>query len=134
MTPNIIDKLAWIHIMDRKILCTRSRGKDTYYIPGGKREAGESDQAAVSREVYEELDVRLVLETLRYLGTFEAQAHGKAVGMTVRMTCYTGDYEGELKPSSEIEEMVWMVHADWTRSSPVDKLIFDWLKERDLID
>jgi 8-oxo-dGTP diphosphatase len=134
MTANLIDKLAWIHIVDRKILSTRSRGKDTYYIPGGKREAGESNEAALIREVYEELDIRLVPETIRYVGTFEAQAHGKSAGTTVRMTCYTGDYEGELKPSSEIEEMVWMVHTDWTRSSPVDKLIFDWLKERNLID
>jgi len=27
-----------------------------------------------------------------------------------------------------------MVHADWVRSSPVDKLIFDWLRENDRID
>jgi len=134
MNTTFIDKLAWIYIVDRKILSTRSRGKDTYYIPGGKREAGESDETALIREVSEELDVQLMPETIRYLETFEAQAHGKSAGMTVRMTCYTGDYEGELKPSSEIEEIVWMVHTDWTRSSPVDKLIFDWLKERDLID
>jgi hypothetical protein len=38
-----IDKLAWIHIVDRQILSTRSKGKDTYYIPGGKREGDESD-------------------------------------------------------------------------------------------
>ena len=134
MNPIYIDKLAWIHIVDRKILSTRSRGKDTYYIPGGKREAGETDQRALTREVFEELSVDLVADSLHYMETFEAQAHGKAAGMIVRMTCYTGDYEGELKPSFEIEEMIWMVHADWVRSSPVDKLIFDWLRERDLID
>jgi 8-oxo-dGTP pyrophosphatase MutT (NUDIX family) len=134
MTPNIIDKLAWIHIVDRKILSTRSRAKDTWYLPGGKREAGESDHEALIREIHEELSVDLVSETVRYEGTFEAQAHGKSAGTIVRMTCYTGDYEGELKPSSEIEELVWMIHADWTRSSPVDKLIFDWLKENDRID
>jgi len=134
MNMTFIDKLAWIQIADRKILTTRSHGKDTYYIPGGKREAGETDQVALSREALEELSVRLVPDTVQYMGTFEAQAHGKSAGTIVRMTCYTGDYEGKLKPSSEIEEMVWMVHADWTRSSPVDKLIFDWLKERDLID
>lgn len=30
-----IDKIAWIHIDHGKILSTRSRGKDVYYIPGG---------------------------------------------------------------------------------------------------
>jgi 8-oxo-dGTP diphosphatase len=130
----IIDKLAWIHIKDRRILSTLSRGKDTYYIPGGKRETGESDQDALIREIREELDVRLIPATLKFVGTFEAQAHGKGEGVIVRMTCYTGDFEGEIKPTNEVGEVVWFEHKDKERSSPVDKIIFDWLKERDLID
>lgn len=130
----LIDKLAWLHIVDRKILSTRSRGKDTFYFPGGKREAGETDQAALLREIGEELSVQLLPDTLRYLGTFEAQAHGRTGDVTVRMTCYTGDYEGELQAAAEIEEVRWFVHADWEKCSAVDKLIFDWLKARDLID
>ena len=47
--PAIIDKLAWIYIQDKRILSTRSKGKDTYYIPGGKREAGETDHEALLR-------------------------------------------------------------------------------------
>ena len=31
-----IDKIAWIHLDHGKILSTRSRSKDAYYIPGGK--------------------------------------------------------------------------------------------------
>jgi 8-oxo-dGTP diphosphatase len=131
---NLIDKLAWIQIVDRKILSTRSHEKYTFYLPGGKREGAESDQEALIREISEELSVRLLPETLRYLGTFEAQAHGKAGDVTVRMTCYTGSYEGALQAAAEIEEMRWFVHADWEKCSQVDKLIFDWLKERDLID
>ncbi len=134
MNPTFIDKLAWIHIVDRKILSTRSRGKDTWYLPGGKREPGETDHEALSREVREELSVRLVPDSVQFEGTFEAQAHGKSAGVIVRMTCYSADYEGDLAPASEIEEIVWMVHADWVRSSPVDKLIFDWLSEADRID
>jgi len=45
----MIDKLAYIHIVDRKILSTRSKGKTKYYIPGGKREAGETDWQALFR-------------------------------------------------------------------------------------
>jgi hypothetical protein len=67
-----------------------------------------------------------------YLGTFEAQAHGRKD--KVRMTCYTGDYTGELIPDAEVEEIIWFNYADRGRSSPVDQLIFDWLKARDLID
>jgi 8-oxo-dGTP pyrophosphatase MutT (NUDIX family) len=130
----LIDKLAWIQIVDRKVLSTRSRGKGTFYFPGGKREAGESDYAALIREIGEELSVRLLPETLRYMGVFEAQAHGRTEDVTVRMTCYTGAYEGELLAAAETEEVQWFVYADWQKCSAVDKLIFDWLKERDLID
>jgi 8-oxo-dGTP pyrophosphatase MutT (NUDIX family) len=129
-----IDKLAWIHIVDRRILSTRSIGKDTYYIPGGKREERETDQEALIREVKEELTIDLAPETIQFVGQFEAQAHGKPEGTVVRMTCYTASYIGEIKPDSEIEEIVWFQHRDKDKSSPVDKIIFDWLKEKNLID
>ena len=134
MSANVIDKLAWVQITDRKVLMTRSRGKDTYYIPGGKREAGEADAEALMREVREELSVQLLPDMIQYLGTFEAQAHGKAEGVIVRMTCYWSDFEGDLQPASEIEEMAWFRYPDRKKSSPVDHLIFEWLKQRDLID
>ncbi len=130
----IIDKLAWIHIVDRKVLITRSAGKDTYYIPGGKREEGESDIEALVREIQEELSVNLVTDQQEFIKTFEAQAHGKAEGMIVKMTCYSGPYTGEIHPASEIEEIAWFTYADKAKSSPVDNLIFDWLKSKNLID
>ena len=43
-----IDKLAWIFVKDRKVLSTRSHGKDTHYITGGKREEGESNEQALT--------------------------------------------------------------------------------------
>ncbi len=49
----IVDKIAWIQIGDGKILSTRSRGKNVYYLPGGKREAGETDLDTLVREVEE---------------------------------------------------------------------------------
>lgn len=133
-TLNVIDKVAWIYIQNRRILSTRSHGKDKYYIPGGKRENGESDIDTLSREILEELTVSILPDTAQYIGTFEAQAHGQTSGVIVRMTCYSADYEGELRPDSEISEVVWFQHKDKVLSSPVDNIIFDWLKERDLID
>ncbi|MGW0435502.1 NUDIX hydrolase [Micromonospora sp. NPDC003197] len=126
----IIDKLAWLRIENGKILSTRSHGKDAYYIPGGKREAGESDQEALKREIQEELCVDLVDDTIELAEAFEAQARGKAEGMIVRMTCYRSDYKGSLKPGAEIEEVVWLDYSGREKSSMVDKLIFDWLHDR----
>ena len=130
----LIDKLAWILINNKSILSTRSYGKDKYYIPGGKREQGETDIQALCREIKEELSVELNIETLEFLGEFQAQAHGHPTGTIVKMTCYTGDYTGDLMPDSEIEEIKWLNHSDKDIIADVDKLIFDFLKERSLID
>jgi 8-oxo-dGTP pyrophosphatase MutT (NUDIX family) len=128
MMAAFIDKIAWVRLEDGRILSTRSRGKDVYFLPGGKREAGESDAQTLSREVREELTVAVLPQTVSHLGTYEAQAHGQPDGVIVRMTCYTGDYRGTLAPSSEIEEVVWLSYADRDRVAPVDQLIFDDLR------
>lgn len=129
-----IDKLAFIYIQDKRVLETLSYGKDVWYIPGGKREANESDIEALVREVKEELAVDLVLNTITYYGTFETQAHGKPQGVTVRMTCYTADFDGTLQPTSEVEKMKYFSYADKHRTSPVDHLIFDDLHKKGLIE
>jgi 8-oxo-dGTP diphosphatase len=134
MQKTYIDKLAFIELNDRKILETCSYDKDKWYIPGGKREPGESDEAALIREVKEELLVDLIPETITHYGTFEAQAHGKPEGTMVRMTCYTAQYTGELKPSAEVEKMDWFDYSKRDSVSPVDQLIFDDLKGKGLID
>jgi 8-oxo-dGTP pyrophosphatase MutT (NUDIX family) len=129
----VIDKVAWILVRDGRVLSTRSRGKSVWYIPGGKREAGESDLETLAREVREELGVEVDVTQARPVGVFEDQAHGHAEGVLVRMTCYAAPYRGELAPAAEIEEMAWFNYRDWERSAPVDKMIFAHLRERGLL-
>jgi 8-oxo-dGTP pyrophosphatase MutT (NUDIX family) len=129
----LIDKIALLYIVDGKILSTRSKGKDAYYLPGGKREGNESDLETLVREIKEELSVELLTDTAKPYGVFEAQAHGKAEGILVKMTCYTADFAGELQPASEIEEMKWLTTEDMDKISPVDQLIFADLKEKGLL-
>lgn len=129
-----IDKLAWIHVENRRVLCARSFGKEAFYIPGGKREPDESDQDALIREVREELSVDLLPDTIAFLGVFSAQADGKPSGTIVRMTCYTGGFTGTVTPAMEIEEVVWLEHTDRSRCSLVTRGILDHLKQADLID
>lgn len=128
-----IDKIALLYWKDGKVLSTLSKGKDAYYFPGGKREGNETDIETLKREIKEELSVDLKDETIKYYGTFEAQAHGKAEGILVRMTCYTAEWDGELAPSSEIQEIKWLSYSDIDIVSPVDKLIFEDLKSKNYL-
>jgi 8-oxo-dGTP pyrophosphatase MutT (NUDIX family) len=134
MQNQYIDKLTWLHIENGRVLVTRSKGKDTFYMPGGKREAGESDQQALAREISEELSVTLDAAKAKYIHTFEAQAHGRPEGTLVRMTCYEAPYEGELKASAEIEEIDWFGYADRPRIALAGQIIFDWLKQRGMME
>jgi 8-oxo-dGTP diphosphatase len=131
---NLIDKLALLYIKDRKLLHARSKGKDTWYIPGGKRELGETDEQALIREINEELGVRLKPESLKYVQTFTAQAHGKAEGVMVQITCYTGEFDGAIRPTSEIEEISFLSSNPKEKISATGVLVLDYLKKENLID
>ena len=125
----IIDKIALIVTNNGKVLSTKSKGKSKYYLPGGKREKGETDEDTLVREILEELSVHIKTNTITYIGTFSAQADAAADGVIVKMTCYTAIYEGELAAANEIEEVVWLNYKDLNKVSAVDKIIFKFLKD-----
>ena len=120
-----VDTVAWVRLDNGRILCARPRGKDIFYLPGGKREGAESDLQTLLREITEELAVELRPETVAHVGTYEA---GQADGAMVRMSCYSGDYTGTLTASGEIDELAWFGYADRPRVPPVDQLLFDDLR------
>ena len=130
-----IDKLALVLVQDRKQLVVRSKGKSAFFVPGGKRESGESDMQALCRECKEELTVDLLQETIVPYGVFQAQAHGKPTGTMVRMTCYTANYVGELKANEEIEEIKWVASdCPLEDLSATSALVLKDLKAKGLID
>ncbi|MFD3356279.1 NUDIX hydrolase [Streptomyces fradiae] len=126
--PVLIDTVAWVRIEHGRILCARPRGKDVFYIPGGKREDGESDLQTLVREIEEELGVLLDPATAEHVGTYEAAVPGSTPGTVVRMACYTAAYRGEPAPSGEIEETAWFSYAHRDLVPPVDQLLFDDLR------
>lgn len=93
-------------------MTVRARARDLLYLPGGKREPGEDDWTALSREVREELGVRLDERTFHRAGVVEAPAHDQPPGTLVRMACYTAGYEGRFSARGEIDEWLFVDPAD----------------------
>ena len=134
MMNRIIDKVALIHINNNSVLSTLSKSKNKLYFPGGKRENNESDVECLKREILEEHNVHILENTVKFFGSFEAQADGHEPGVLVRMLCYFSDFSGTLKASNEVESFEWIKYEDRYRTSAVDILILEELKKQHLID
>lgn len=128
-----IDNVALIHIRERKVLVALSAGKDAWYLPGGKREPGESDVDVLRRELLEELNADIASESVRYFGTYEGQAHGERPGTLVRMVCYSGELPGEVRPGREIAALDFFGFDAIDRTAPVVRHIFHDLRAKGLI-
>lgn len=130
--PNtaIVDVVAWICIRDRRVLCARTAGKDVFYLPGGKREPGESDWEALHREVQEELNVSLIAETFTEVMAVQEVAHGYTEPTQVTMRCFQADYRGEIMANSEIEEIAWLRYRDLDQCAPATQRVLEYLYQR----
>ena len=108
MTEQIISVVAaLIRDDDGRVLLVRKRGTSVFMQPGGKRDAGESDVAALAREIVEELGCRVTENSARPLGVFDAQAANEP-GFQVRAAVYAVDVEGMIAPKAEIDQVIWV--------------------------
>ena len=98
---------ALIHDETGRVLLVRKRGTRAFMQPGGKRDAGENDIAALSREIAEELGCGVVASSVRPLGEFNAVAANEP-GFRVLASLYRVDVTGEITPSKEIDEAIWI--------------------------
>ncbi|HBO21823.1 MULTISPECIES: NUDIX hydrolase [unclassified Providencia] len=129
MSAKIIDKLGLITLSHQKIAMVRSHNKHLFYIPGGKREEGETDEQALCREIEEELTLQLDINSICFYGEFIGLADGKQDGTQVRIRCYFADYQGLPKPAAEIAELAWFDTRDLSHCSTTAITILSKLKQ-----
>ena len=90
-----------------RTLLVRKRGTSAFMQPGGKREPGEDDIAALAREIREELGCEVIADSVVLAGVFRAPAANET-GREVVAQVYRVDVEGEPKASAEIIEAAWI--------------------------
>jgi len=102
---------AVLTLEDGRVLACRRRpdiaAGGAWEFPGGKVEPGEQPEAALEREILEELGARIRVETS--LGTQETVV-GERV---IRLTCYRATARAELPThSTDHDQLEWLDPAD----------------------
>ena len=126
---------AIIHDSDGRIFATQ-RGygewKDLWEFPGGKIEPKESPKDALKREIWEELETRIVIEHLA--GTVEYDypklADGRAA-FHLTMHCFWCHVESGNLTLKEHEAARWLNRdeldsLDWL---PADREVVKWIRD-----
>ena len=94
-------------IKDRRVLVLKETDKPFYLLPGGKVEAGETDEQAAVREAMEEIGVGVSLK-----GLFtELLEHSKVNNQMVRFKLYNAELLSEFDMKNlpgKTEEIIWI--------------------------
>lgn len=107
MSQTVIHVVAYAVIDQQQLLTVRKKNTKKFMFPGGKFEPGESAEAAIQREVKEELACDLDLSTFKFLGKFVTVAANEANTQLVA-TVFQGNLIGNPTASNEIAELHWI--------------------------
>ncbi len=105
------------------LLVVRKRNTRFFMQPGGKIRVQETPSSALRRELLEELSCQLECATL--IGTFSAPAANEPSHI-VEAVLFHAEVSGPLKPSSEIEELLWLLPSE-AHARPLAPLTRDYV-------
>ncbi|MEO0869644.1 MAG: NUDIX domain-containing protein [Cyanobacteria bacterium J06642_11] len=107
MAQAILHVVAYAVVEHQKLLTVRKQNTRKFMFPGGKFQPGESAEAAIYREVKEELSCEIDSSTFQLLGEFVTAAANEANTQLVA-TVFQGGLLGTPVASSEIAELQWI--------------------------
>lgn len=123
-----LESVGWVSYERGQLLVVRTKGRDAFYLPGGKLEPGESPEQALIREIHEELRLRLHPPTLEHFATISAPAHAQP-GIQLRMQCFTGTAAGVPRVGGEIAEMAWVTKSQSDLCAPAVQEVLQLLSD-----
>ncbi|WP_319805980.1 NUDIX domain-containing protein [Bacillus cereus] len=94
----------------------RVRNNKHWYLPGGKIEQNETASETLERELFEELNIKLIQGSIQYLYTITGPAYNEE-GL-VDLVCFSADWEGEIQPQAEISEVTWINYKEKNLLAP----------------
>ena len=126
----LVAAVALIDADNRVLIAQRPEGKSMaglWEFPGGKVEAGETPEAALVREIKEELGIDLCLTCLAPLN-FASHAYETFHLLMPLYLCRT--WEGELAPR-EGQKIEWVraMHLSRYPMPPADEPLIPWLRD-----
>ncbi len=103
-------------VKDRRLLLVSKRqAPDIFYLPGGKRDAGEDDLACLHRELDEELGITAV-DPMPWREVVAPAA--LEPGQHLRMRVFLARLGGSPSPAGEIARLHWWRPDDCLRLAP----------------
>ena len=88
-----------------KLLLAYSKNKKAWYLPGGKIDDGESSLETLQREIFEELNIVLNTERLKYYCHITAPAYGEEPPIIMEQDCFIYQLNEKIEPKNEIGEV-----------------------------
>lgn len=100
-----LDTVGLVVLKENKLLLAFSGNKHAWYLPGGKVDKGETNIEALVREIDEELNIELNVESLEYYRHVTAPAYGERSDVVMEQECFIYKLTEEMTPSKEIEAL-----------------------------